>query len=58
MLCVNNLGERIRDVRLTERADQFVQPGRAKTNYARQIAQAIVFELAEQVVLVNEIVVL
>ena len=52
------LGGRIRDVRLTQMADQLVLHGQANTYYAKQLAQTIVLELVEQVVLANEIVVL
>ncbi len=52
------LGGCIRDVRLTQMADQLVLHGRANPYYTKQMAQAVVLELVEQVVLANEIVVL
>jgi hypothetical protein len=52
------LGSRVRDVRLTQLADQLVLRGEPNTYVAKQMAQAVILELAEQVVRANEIVVL
>ena len=38
------LGGRVRDVRLTQMADQLVLHGRVNTYYAKQMAQTIVLE--------------
>jgi hypothetical protein len=55
---LQRLGGRVRDVRLIQMADELVLQGGTSPYYTKQMAETIVRELAEQVVLVDEIVVL
>ncbi len=52
------LGSRVRDLRMTQLADLLVLHGRTNNDDAKKMAQTLVVELAEQFVLLNEIVVL
>jgi osmotically-inducible protein OsmY len=49
------LGSRVRQVRVESRSHGVVLRGRARTYYAKQLAQQFVMEMTDQPILANEI---
>jgi len=54
-LMQRRLGNRIRDLRVTVRAEGIILHGRAATYHAKQLAQHAAMELANVQILANEI---
>ncbi len=57
-LLIRRLGNRVHDLRVIRLPDGLILQGRTMTYHAKQLAQHIAMEVADQPILANEIVVM